>query len=1445
MTRIVKLEIDAKVSGAINGLKTLGQATKDSAREFDKWAAKHEDSLETVGKGLAAFGLVAAGGATLAVKKFADFDKQMSSVQAATHETETGMGLLRQAAIDAGADTAFSAVEAAQGIEELAKAGVETRDVIGGGLTGALDLAAAGALSVGEAAEISATAMTQFKLSGDQIPHLADLLAAGAGKAQGSVSDLGAALNQSGLVASATGLSIEETTGTLAAFASAGLIGSDAGTSFKSMLQRLQNPSKQSADVMEELGINMYDANGEFAGMDVLAGQLATSLATKSSAERDAAMATMFGADAVRAANVLYQQGAQGIQDWTNKVNDAGYASETASIMQNNLAGDLEKLGGAFDTVFIQSGGAANDALRGLVQTAESFVDAVGQIPAPVLGIGTVLAGVAGGAALLAAGAINVLPKIRDTRDALKDLGITGRNTGKKIDTTGLSFTTIDAAMSKTDKTMRLAAQGGKLLGRAMTGVGASLVAAGILAQFQGSAKSIDEYTQAILRAKDATSGESPFNSDFFDIDFMGVDAVKGIEDAFAQIKDVRIEGGGIGDWVNDAVFNLTGYKSSINAVEEALGQYDSAVAGLASGGNTEAAATAFTAAAKAGEAQGLSLKEVSDQFPLYLDHLRSVASESKIAVSDQEMLEWALSGIAPAAVSAASGLGGVEAAMSEVGAEAEVVAASLEDILASLFELGRDTRSVIEAEDALTGSLKTLKESVKENGKEFEGNSKAALANRAALVGVAADMESVVEAQARGGASSGEIAATMKGTYDAMMTATGGSEELVRSLLSIPPGVNVETYMDGLAKEIAAGTADAIEAIPGYKKVEVVVSEDGTAGQVQSKVNEVTGKTEYVLVSENGTTATVQAGIANIKGKDVPVWVDDNGTVYSTSGKIQGIKGKDVTIVASAQTATAEAQLNNAARDRSSVINTRVVTTKVTHETTGAGGRGGITRASGGSVFGSGTETSDSIPAWLSNNEHVLSAQEVRGLGGHGAVERLRAEARMGNAPAFKNGGAVGSAEAKVKSTKRAYELIDGKKANRLRKLAAKDQYDAAKKELADAKKSSKASEAAAKKAETARKKAAEDEKARRERVGELQYDTRRDLRRGDIGDAFTSGSGLGQIDKLFDLSRNKDLSSSQRKAAGAFASKAEPALLKLEKRAESVEKALDKAVAKRNELLDVQNRTQGSVLGTFDLNGMSGQKDAYGYSKPVNKKNLLSFGKERAASAMKLRDKVARLQKVGFKPELIQMAIDEWTSDGTFEIADAFTAMKLTEVRSMNNSFASVSTSGAQAGEYLTRSMVRGGEDAARGVVQGLESQQKKVDAAFAKMGRDGEKAFRKSLDMHSPSRSLAIGGRDAVDGVVLGVDSNAHKLESAMFGLGAAGEAAFNMSPAFSVPPSPEVARYAAQPAGAILDYDRLAQALVVAVQAAPVQAKFALGRQEFASAVNSAINFTKTH
>ena len=393
---------------------TMGRLAQSAQLQRAAW--------DTASTAMVGYGVAAAAASAYVVRSFADFDSAMSNVQAATHESAENMNQLREAAIQAGADTAFSASEAAGAIEELAKAGVSTADILNGGLKGSLDLAAAGGLGVADAAGIASVALTQFKLSGSDVGHVADLLAAGAGKAMGDVSDLGMALKQSGLVASQTGLRIDETTGALASFAAAGLLGSDAGTSFKTMLLNMTPQSKQAAKYMEELGIHAYDAQGQFVGLAAYAGQLHDSLSKLTAEDRQAALKKMFGQDAIRAASILYEQGAEGIQSWIDKVNDAGYAAETANARMDNLKGDIEKLGGSFETLFIKSGSGANSFLRSIVQGAEQAVNAFSALPAPVQQGALGLAAFTSAAALAAGGGMKLFTMVMDIRTAMQSL---------------------------------------------------------------------------------------------------------------------------------------------------------------------------------------------------------------------------------------------------------------------------------------------------------------------------------------------------------------------------------------------------------------------------------------------------------------------------------------------------------------------------------------------------------------------------------------------------------------------------------------------------------------------------------------------------------------------------------------------------------------------------------------------------------------------------------------------------------------------------------------------------------------------------------------------------------------------------------------------------------------------------------------------------------------
>lgn len=362
-----------------------------------------------IASGMTAAGLAVAAFGVAAVKMAADFDQQMSTVQANTGATSAQMDQLRAAAIEAGASTVYSASDSADAINDLGKAGMSVTDILTGGLTGALNLAASDGMAVGDAAEYMANALSMFHLKGSQASQVADTLAAGAGKAVGNVSDFGEALNNCGAQANSFGVNIQETTGVLALFAQNGTIGAEAGTQLNSMLMKLAAPSTEASNTMKELGISAYDAQGHFVGMAKFAGQLQKAEKGLTDEQRNQANATIFGSYAIKAANYLYEAGESGVNKWTKAVSESGYAAEQAAAKNNNLKGDLENLGGSMESLMISVGEGAQGPLRKMVQGLDTLVDAFAGLPSGAQQTLVVMASLAGvfGAVHKAAGNLN------------------------------------------------------------------------------------------------------------------------------------------------------------------------------------------------------------------------------------------------------------------------------------------------------------------------------------------------------------------------------------------------------------------------------------------------------------------------------------------------------------------------------------------------------------------------------------------------------------------------------------------------------------------------------------------------------------------------------------------------------------------------------------------------------------------------------------------------------------------------------------------------------------------------------------------------------------------------------------------------------------------------------------------------------------------------------
>lgn len=200
----------------------------------------------------------------LGVKTAMDYERNMHILRQATEASPAEMDKLSKLAVALGADIKLpgtSAADAAEAMLELSKAGLSIVDVMGA-TKGVLQLSAASNMSNADAALVAANALNAFKLKGDEALNVIDLLAAASGETNASLQDMAGGMKTGGGVFAAAGVPIKDFVTLLGLMARAGYVGDDSGTSLKSMLLKLQNPSNEAAGALDRLGLTIYDMNG-------------------------------------------------------------------------------------------------------------------------------------------------------------------------------------------------------------------------------------------------------------------------------------------------------------------------------------------------------------------------------------------------------------------------------------------------------------------------------------------------------------------------------------------------------------------------------------------------------------------------------------------------------------------------------------------------------------------------------------------------------------------------------------------------------------------------------------------------------------------------------------------------------------------------------------------------------------------------------------------------------------------------------------------------------------------------------------------------------------------------------------------------------------------------------------------------------------------------------
>lgn len=277
------------------------------------------------------------------IKDAGDFEAALSRVKAATGASAQEMAALKKAAEEAGANTKFTSVEAAQALENLAKAGLTANKAIAA-LPAVLSLAEAGDISLAESATYVTRTVSGMGVAVEEAGRIADVLAKGANASNTSVKGLAEALSYAGPSARSLGLSLEQTVGYIGKFADAGIDASRAGTALNAILSQFQDPASKFRTELTAAGITTSNFD-----------QALRQLVVSGKGGEKAILAV--GTEAGPALRGLINQGLGALDDLTKQLTAAkGSAAETAQTMGDNLNGAISGLSSTWDALKIKLG---------------------------------------------------------------------------------------------------------------------------------------------------------------------------------------------------------------------------------------------------------------------------------------------------------------------------------------------------------------------------------------------------------------------------------------------------------------------------------------------------------------------------------------------------------------------------------------------------------------------------------------------------------------------------------------------------------------------------------------------------------------------------------------------------------------------------------------------------------------------------------------------------------------------------------------------------------------------------------------------------------------------------------------------------------------------------------------------------------------------------------
>lgn len=344
-----------------NGIQQMGTAMQSAGEKLSALG----DALMPISAAAATLGVVA-------VKTTADFDSSMSKVSAISGATGAEFDALRQKAREMGAETKFSASEAADAFTYMAMAGWKTEEMMSG-IDGIMALSAADGLDLATTSDIVTDSLTAMGLSAKDSAHFADVLAAASTNANTNVSMMGETFKYAAPVAGALGFSIEDLAMATGLMANAGIKGSQSGTALRGWLTRLAKPTKESGNAMKALGLSLTNADGSMKSLFQIMLETRGAMSGLTEDQKALYAAMLAGQNGMSGLLAIVNASGDDFAKLDKAVMHAdGTAQRMAETMQDNLNGQLTILKSQLSEAAISIG----DALIPKVREATSVVQA-------------------------------------------------------------------------------------------------------------------------------------------------------------------------------------------------------------------------------------------------------------------------------------------------------------------------------------------------------------------------------------------------------------------------------------------------------------------------------------------------------------------------------------------------------------------------------------------------------------------------------------------------------------------------------------------------------------------------------------------------------------------------------------------------------------------------------------------------------------------------------------------------------------------------------------------------------------------------------------------------------------------------------------------------------------------------------------------------------------